>query len=485
MRLNNIVELLLCMPLLVILVLSIVPMDRIKEVSLYASFIILLVSICVWIIYDNKVVGFQLVSEHDIFRSINVSYYIGIDGLALLMILLTTLIIPLCILCSWTAIKYRVREFYITLFVIELLLLQVFTVLDLILFYLFFESVLIPMFFLIGVWGSRLRRIHAVYQFFLYTLLGSLFMLLGILLLYFETGSTNIQVLLNSELSFEREILIWASLFVSFAVKVPVVPVHIWLPEAHVEAPTAGSVLLAGVLLKMGTYALLRFSLPIMPEATEYFVPLVYMISIISILYSSCSTIRQIDIKKVIAYSSVAHMNFVTLGLMSNNIQGLEGSIFLMVGHGLVSSALFICIGVLYERYHTRIINYYGGLIFGMPLFGVIFMLFTLGNVSLPGTSNFIGEMLIMLGTTMRSPLVAMLGGVGIILGAIYAFWLYNRVMFGNVKVAHITNYCDMNRREFYTMLPLLFLMMFVGILPNNFSGILSGPLFAILERNI
>ena len=313
-------------------------------------------------------------------------------------------------------------------------MLAVFCMLDLLLFYVFFESVLLPMFLIIGVWGSRERKIRAAYQFFLYTLIGSLFMLLAILLIYFQTGTTDLQVLFVSEFSLQRQFLLWFAFFASFAVKVPMIPVHIWLPEAHVEAPTSGSVILAGVLLKLGTYGFVRYSIPLFPDASVYFTPLVYTMSIIGIIYASLTTLRQIDLKKIIAYSSVAHMGFVTLGLFSLNIQGIEGALLLMLSHGFVASSLFLCIGVLYDRTHTRLVKYYGGLVHVMPLFSVFFLIFTMGNLSLPGTSSFVGEFLILVGVFQTNPFVATCAATGMILGGAYSIWLYNRVVFGNLK---------------------------------------------------
>lgn len=466
----TLIELIIILPLISMGYLFLVPRKNIRQMkkgALYSSFIILIMTIILWGNMNELVGGFQGISEREIIKSINLNYYTGVDGISIFFIILTALIIPICILCSWTTVKYRLKEFLIILFFIEFLLFNVFFVLDVLLFYVFFEGVLIPMFLLIGIWGSRERRIHAAYQFFLYTLIGSVLMLLAILLIYFETGSTNIHVLIDSEYSEIRQIIVWLAFFCSFAVKVPMVPVHIWLPEAHVEAPTAGSVILAGILLKMGTYGLIRFSLPMLPYGTEYFVPLVYTISVIGIIYSSCTTIRQIDLKKIIAYSSVAHMNYVTIGIVSNDIQGIEGSIYMMLGHGLVSSGLFLCVGMLYERYHTRVINYYGGLIYGMPIFGVIFLILTLANVSLPGTSNFIGEFMILVGIFNKNIIVAILAAIGVILGAVYAIWLYNRVMFGILKNENITEYADVNKREFLTYMPLIVLIIILGIYPS------------------
>jgi proton-translocating NADH-quinone oxidoreductase chain M len=461
---------LILLPLFLAAYVAVVPKKHVvhmKVVALYGFFAIFICTLLLWTKFDSGVVGFQFSSERELLSSLNLYYSIGIDGISLFLVILTGLLFPLCLLCSWTTITYRIKEYILVLCVLEFMLFNVFVVLDLLLFYVFFESVLIPMFLIIGVWGSRERRIHAAYQFFFYTLLGSLLMLLAILLVYFEAGTTNLHGLLTTEFSRNRELLIWFAFFFSFAVKVPMVPVHIWLPEAHVEAPTAGSVILAGILLKMGTYGLIRFSLPMMPMGTMYFAPLVYMLSIVSIIYSSCTTIRQVDLKKIIAYSSVAHMNFVTIGIMCHNIAGIEGSIYMMLGHGVVSSALFLCVGGLYERYHTRVISYYGGLIYGMPIFGIIFLIFTLANISFPGTSNFVGEFLILLGTCGRSFVVVFLASIGVILGAVYAIWLYNRVMFGEVKGDALTKFCDVNRREFWTYLPLVVMVFVMGISPS------------------
>jgi len=339
------------------------------------------------------------------------------------------------------------------------------------------------MFLIIGIWGSRERKIHAAYQFFLYTLIGSLLMLLGVIYIYVVLGSTHCYVLLNNDFSVIESRLLWLAFFASFAVKVPMVPVHIWLPEAHVEAPTAGSVLLAGILLKMGTYGLLRFSLPMFPEATVYFQPLVYVISLISIIYSACTTIRQIDLKKIIAYSSVGHMNFVTLGILSNNLYGIEGSIFLMLSHGLVSSALFLCVGLLYERYHTRVLLYYGGLVYGMPLFAIFFLLFTLANVSLPGTSSFVGEFLVLVGVYQTSFFTTFIATVGVILGAVYAMWLYNRVMFGSVKIDYLTKFSDLNLKEVYLLGVLLLGVISLGIYPSIILESLHSTIYLIFEK--
>nr|AUT20021.1 NADH dehydrogenase subunit 4 [Oryza coarctata] len=384
----------------------------------------------------------------------NIHLYMGIDGLSLFFVILTTFLIPICISVGWSGMRSFGKE-YITAFLIrEFLMIAVSCMLDPLLFYVLSESVPIPM-IIIGVWGSRQRKIKAAYQFFLYTLLGSVFMLLAILLILLQTGTTDLQILLTTEFSERRQILLWIAFFASFAVKVPMVPVHIWLPEAHVEAPTAGSVILAGILLKLGTYGFLRFSIPMFPEATLCFTPFIYTLSAIAIIYTSLTTLRQIDLKKIIAYSSVAHMNLVTIGMFSN-IQGIGGSILLMLSHGLVSSALFLCVGVLYDRHKTRLVRYYGGLVSTMPNFSTIFFFFTLANMSLPGTSSFIGEFLILVGAFQRNSLVATLAALGMILGAAYSLWLYNRVVSGNLKPDFLYKFSDLNGREVSIFLPFL-----------------------------
>ncbi|XBH53684.1 hypothetical protein VPH35_050285 [Triticum aestivum] len=375
----------------------------------------------------------------------NIHLYMGIDGLSLFFVILTTFLIPICISVGWSGMRSFGKE-YITAFLIrEFLMIAVSCMLDPLLFYVLSESVPIPM-----------LKIKAAYQFFLYTLLGSVFMLLAILLILLQTGTTDLQILLTTEFSERRQILLWIAFFASFAVKVPMVPVHIWLPEAHVEAPTAGSVILAGILLKLGTYGFLRFSIPMFPEATLCFTPFIYTLSAIAIIYTSLTTLRQIDLKKIIAYSSVAHMNLVTIGMFSRAAAGIGGSILLMLSHGLVSSALFLCVGVLYDRHKTRLVRYYGGLVSTMPNFSTIFFFFTLANMSLPGTSSFIGEFLILVGAFQRNSLVATLAALGMILGAAYSLWLYNRVVSGNLKPDFLYKFSDLNGREVSIFLPFL-----------------------------
>ncbi len=375
--------------------------------------------------------------------------------------------IILCILVSWSSVNQFVKEYLICFLVLEVFLIQVFCVLDLLLFYIFFESVLMPMFLIVGTWGSRERKIRAAYQFFLYTLIGSLLMLLSILVIYFECGTTDIQVLWNYTFGDKKQLLLWVAFFASFAVKIPMVPFHIWLPEAHAEAPTAGSVILAGILLKMGGYGFLRFSVPMFPLASIYFMPMIFLLSLVASIYASLTTLRQIDLKKIIAYSSVSHMGFVTIGIFTLNLQGIEGSIMLMLSHGLVSSALFLCIGILYDRHKTRIVKYYSGLVQVMPIFVIFFMFFTFANIGFPGTSSFIGEILVLLGSFQINTTLTFFSAISMILGAAYSIWLLNRISFGVLKTQYFNKFQDISRREFWILFPLVVLILWVGIYPN------------------
>lgn len=465
---------LILLPLLGAILLIAIPNSNtrtIQSVGFCISLFTFLYSLLFWIQFDNSTPNFQFVQTLEWLPYFNLNFYIGLDGISLLFVILTTFLVPICILVGWSGIKNYKKEYIIAFLVLESLMIAVFCMLDLLLFYVFFESVLIPMFIIIGVWGSRQRKIQAAYQFFLYTLLGSVFMLLAILFIWFQTGTTDLQILQRScpEFSARRQMILWLAFFASFAVKVPMVPVHIWLPEAHVEAPTAGSVILAGILLKLGTYGFLRFSIPMFPEATLYFTPFIYTLSVIAILYTSLTTIRQVDLKKIIAYSSVAHMNFVTIGMFSLNLQAIEGSILLMLSHGLVSSALFLCVGALYDRHKTRLVKYYSGLASTMPMFAIFFLIFTLANMSLPGTSSFIGEFLVMVGVFQRNTLIATLAAIGMILGAAYSLWLYNRVVFGAWKPNYINKLADLNRREVLMLTPFVFGIFWMGIYPEVF----------------
>lgn len=453
---------------------------ELRNVAISFSTIIFLLTLLLYALFIEKSSFFQYTLEGSWFPEANLGFFYGIDGVSLLLIILTAFLIPVCILCTWESITIRLKTYLVTLFLTEFSLFNAFSVLDLALFYVFFESVLIPMFVMILIWGSRERRVHAAYQFFIYTFLGSLFMLLGILFVYSLFGTTDYLYLLNVDFSFNTQLFLWLSFFLSFAIKVPMVPFHIWLPEAHVEAPTPGSVLLAGVLLKLGTYGFLRFSIPLFPEASAYFSPLLFTMAILGVVYASCTTLRQVDLKKIIAYSSVAHMSLVIVGLFSDSIYGLGGAVFLMLSHGVVSSALFLCVGVLYDRYHTRLITYYGGMVSFMPLFAFLFLSFSMANMGFPGTSAFVGEFLIIMSSFFSNTFVCFFISVGVILSAAYSVWCYNRVMFGPTS-SYIIKFSDLNKREFNYLLVLFLIVMLFGLLPNLILDLLHTPCAQIL----
>ena len=453
----------------------------IRNFSLFWSLLIFNLSLLLLFFFDLTYGGFQFVEKFDWLVLSNNCVILGIDGIALFMIILTTFLIPVCALLSWSpTVKANVKEYNIAFFILESILLGVFCSLDILLFYILFEAVLIPMFFIVGVYGSRERRVRASYLLFLYTLVSSVFMLIAILALYFWAGTTDFQKLRLVEFDPFMGKLCWFAFFLSFGVKMPLVPFHIWLPEAHAEAPTAGSVILAGILLKLGGYGFLRFSICLFPEASAFFTPLIYTISVFGVMYASLTTIQQVDLKKIIAYSSVGHMGLVTIGIFSGNFQGILGSILLMISHGIVSGALFLCIGVLYERHHTRIVKYYSGLIHTMPLFVVCFIIFTLGNIGLPATSSFIGEFLIMIGAFESNSWVALLSGTGMVLGVGYSLWLQNRIAFGNVKQYSIIEFKDLTRREAYLLLPFVLLTFIVGLYPNIIICYLKATLLTL-----
>lgn len=454
-----------------------------RVIALYSSCITFIFSLLIWIQFDATTSMFQFCYTWYWLEEWNIYYSIGVDGVSLFFILLTAFLTIICILISWTSVSFLVKEYLISFLVLEFFLIQVFSVLDLVFFYIFFESVLIPMFLIIGIWGSRERKIKAAFQLFLYTLIGSLLMLLGIMGLYFQTGTTDIQLLWQAKFSEFRQILLWLAFFSSFAVKIPMIPFHIWLPEAHAEAPTAGSVILAGILLKMGGFGFLRFSLPIFPFASVFFTPLIFVLSLIAIIYASLTTLRQVDLKKIIAYSSISHMGFVTIGIFSLTLQGIEGSLILMLSHGLVSSALFLCIGILYDRHKTRIIKYYNGLIQVMPIFGIFFLFFSFANLGFPGTSSFIGEALVLIGIFKSSTFVTLLASLGMILGAAYSIWLFNRTIFGVLKIQYFSLFQDLSRREFWILLPLTLLIFGMGLCPNIFLDEFHVSALNILEQ--
>ena len=437
-----------------------------RWIALWTTLITFIISLNIWISFDAKIAGFQFVEELPWVGN-GISYKMGVDGISMLFVILTTFLMPLCILASWESITTRVKEYMIAFLILETLMVGVFSALDLVLFYLFFEGGLIPMFLIIGVWGGK-RRVYASFKFFLYTLAGSVLMLLAIMAMYFHAGTTDMVALLKpGAFPASMQNWLWLAFFASFAVKMPMWPVHTWLPDAHVEAPTAGSVILAGILLKMGGYGFLRFSLPMFPAATAHFAPFVFGLSIIAIIYTSLVALAQEDMKKLIAYSSVAHMGYVTMGVFTLTTQGIQGGIFQMLSHGLVSSALFLCVGVIYDRIHTREIAAYGGLVARMPLYAFTFMVFTMANIGLPGTSGFIGEFLTLLGAFKVNTWVAAFATTGVILSACYALLLYRCVIFGALKKTNLKDILDLSPREMAILAPLVILTIFFGFYPS------------------
>ncbi|AWN41472.1 NADH-quinone oxidoreductase subunit M [Methylobacterium durans] len=432
--------------------------------ALATTIVTFLLSLVAWGRYDATSSSFQLVESHA-WLTDTIRFKLGVDGFSMPLILLTTFLMPFCIGASWHAIESRVKEYFVAFLVLETTMIGVFQALDLVLFYLFFEAGLIPMFLIIGIWGGK-RRIYASFKFFLYTLLGSVLMLLAIMAMYWHAGTTDIPTLLQTRFPTQMQTWLWLAFFASFAVKMPMWPVHTWLPDAHVEAPTAGSVILAGILLKMGGYGFIRVSLPMFPDASQSFAPLVFALSVIAIIFTSLIAMMQTDIKKLIAYSSVAHMGFVTLGLFTMNEQGIQGALFLMISHGIVSGALFLCVGVIYDRMHTREIAAYGGLVNRMPLYAVAMMVFTMANVGLPGTSGFVGEFLAMTGAFKANPTVAFFSVFGIILSAGYALWLYARVIYGNLEKPSLKGILDLDNREKLILAPLVALTIYYGVHP-------------------
>nr|YP_010620090.1 NADH dehydrogenase subunit 4 [Pterosiphonia complanata]WAX04103.1 NADH dehydrogenase subunit 4 [Pterosiphonia complanata] len=455
----------------------------IKLFSFVITSLTFLSSLLLWINFCESTSQFQFLQTYRLIPFFNINYSVGLDGISLFFLLLSTFLINLCILISWENPKFFVKEYFLSFLFLEFCLIQVFCVLDVLFFYVFFESVLIPMFLIIGIWGSRERKIRAAFQFFLYTLVGSLFMLTAIIFIYSVKGTTDLLSLWFTDFSFELQIGLWILFFLGFAVKIPMIPFHIWLPEAHAEAPTAGSVILAGVLLKLGGYGFLRFSLPLFPLACLYFNPLIFLFSLIAIIYGSLTTLRQIDLKKIIAYSSIAHMGFVTLGIFSLNIIGIEGSIILMLSHGLISSAMFFCVGILYDRHNSRILKYFGGLVQVMPLFVIFFMFFSFANISFPGTSSFIGEFLILIGLSKISFVIISFGLLGIIFSAGYAIWLLNRISFGTLNTYYFNSFQDISRREFFIMSILTFMIFWIGIYPYSFLYEINFSILNLLKQ--
>mgnify|MGYP001571527111 CR=1 FL=1 len=469
---ENLLLYILMFPVIGIFLLCFIPSREkklLKIVSLNAAFLSFAGSLLLWGSFNKSTGFFQFVTELSWFPILNLNFSLGVDGISLFFLLLTTLLIPLCILISWNSVGHSLKEFLISFLVLDFLLIGVFCVLDLLFFYIFFESVLIPMFLIVGVWGSRERKILAAYYFFLYTLLGSVVMLVSIIYILGQVGTTDYETLLTFSFSELEQKFIWVAFFLSFASKVPMVPVHLWLPEAHVEAPTAGSVLLAGVLLKLGTYGFIRFSLPLFPNASFFFTPLVYTISAIGIVYTSFTAIRQTDFKRIIAYTSIAHMNLVMLGIFSFNNIGLEGAIFQSLSHGFVASALFIVISIVYDRYRTRLVQYYGGLASVMPIYIFIFLVFTLANIGFPGTSSFVGEFLILTGSFKVNTSITFIGATSMVIGGAYSLWLFNRIAYGNLKTQYTSKFIDLSLRECLVFMPLLLGTLITGIYPDIF----------------
>jgi len=435
------------------------------NLSLFTSVANLILAIFLWHSFDKNFVGFQFIEEQNWISGF-IKFKFGIDGISILFIILTAFITPICIVSCVNSVKIRLKEFLIAILILETFMIGVFCSLDLVVFYIFFEAGLIPMFLIIGIWGGS-KKVYAAFKFFLFTLLGSVLMLVAIISIYWITGTTDVMQIFEIKIPVKYQYVLWLAFFSSFAVKMPMWPVHTWLPDAHVEAPTAGSVILAAILLKMAGYGFLRFSIGMFPVASDYFTPLVFTLSIIAIIYTSLVALMQEDMKKLIAYSSIAHMGFVTLGIFTFTTQGIEGSIFQMLSHGLISAALFLCVGVLYDRTHSRLISSYGGIVNVLPKYSLVFAVFMLGALGLPGTSGFVGEILILIGAFQKSFLAAILASIGIILGAAYMLWLYKRVIFGRLEKSELKELKDLNLSEGTILFSLVILVLFFGFYPN------------------
>lgn len=466
---------------------------KIQSISLCGTLVTFFLSVFIWIFFDRTNFHYQFVIKFlpwcfdlpDVLGHFRLTLFIlGVDGISIFFILLTTFIMPLCLLTSWQYELVQIKEYCLYFLLLEFFLILSFTALDLLIFFVFFESILIPMFFIIGIWGSRERRVRAALLFFLYTLVGSIFLFFTLLIVFYDVGSTNFYILTIVSIESEKQIILWVLVYVAFMIKIPTVPAHIWLPEAHVEAPTAGSVILAGLLLKLGGYGFLRILLPMFPAATVFYVPMADTFSIISIIYASLTTLRQIDLKRIIAYSSVAHMNLVVLGIFSGNIEGVSGSIFLMIAHGIVSSALFFLIGTLYDKYGTRFTCYYGGLVQTMPVFSTYLLLFCLANIGLPGTCNFVGELVVFAGLVEKSFVILMIAVTGIIFSVLYTMLLFNRIAFGNFNKMYVKTYTDLTRREVATIIPLAVLTIVFGIFPDLIFDTIYASVSIFIEQS-
>jgi NADH-quinone oxidoreductase subunit M len=453
-----------------------------RWIALWTSLIDFVLSLGLWAAFDPTRADFQFVERADWFPGFNISYHMGIDGISLFFVLLSTFLTPICVVASWTSITRRVKEYMIAFLALETLMVGMFCALDFVVFYMFFEGVLIPMFLIIGVWGGP-RRVYAAFKFFLYTLLGSVLMLLAILAIYYQTGSSDIPTAMSFDFPRDMQRWLWLAFFASFAVKVPMWPVHTWLPDAHVEAPTAGSVILAGVLLKMGGYGFIRFSLPMFPGASHELAPFVFLLSVVAIIYTSLVALAQDDMKKLIAYSSVAHMGFVTMGTFTMTAEGLQGAMVQMLSHGVVSAALFLCVGVVYDRLHTREIARYGGLANNMPKYAVTFMVFMLASVGLPGTSGFVGEFLSLIGAFQVNTAVAFFATTGLILGAAYMLYLYRRIIYGTITRDDVRAMVDLHWREVAVFAPMIAVVLWMGIYPASFLRPLQPSVANLVER--
>ncbi len=451
--------------------------------ALWTSLIVFFLSLVLWAHFDQADGGFQFVENAVWLPQWGISYKMGVDGISVLFVLLSTALTPICILASWESITSRVREYMIAFLVLETMMVGMFSALDFVVFYMFFEGVLIPMYLIIGIWGGP-RRVYAAMKFFLYTLAGSVLMLLALLAMWYQAGTTDIVTLLHTDFPASMQTWLFVAFLASFAVKVPMWPVHTWLPDAHVEAPTAGSVILAGVLLKMGAYGFLRFSVPMLPLASAQLAPLIYTLSVVAVVYTSLVALAQTDMKKLIAYSSVAHMGVVTIGIFTFNMQGISGALLQMLSHGIVSAALFLCVGVVYDRIHSRDIARYGGLADRMPRYALAFMVFTMASCGLPGTSGFVGEFLVLVGAFKVSFWLSLLGSLGIILGAIYMLYLYRRVIFGTITRDDLKAILDLSPREIAVFAPLVVITFWMGIYPSSFTGFFDAAVGAMVEHH-
>ena len=446
--------------------------NNLKHTALWISFLNFLISLYLLFSFNQQDADFQF-EERYFWIEYGISYHLGVDGISILFIVLTTMLVPICILASYDSIKFSVKEYLIAFLALETFMIGVFCSLDLVLFYLFFEGGLIPMFLIIGIWGGE-RRVYSTFKFFLYTLAGSVFMLLAIIYIFITAGTTDVSYLLDYNFTRNEQIVLWLAFFASFMVKIPMWPFHTWLPDAHVEAPTAGSVILAGVLLKMAGYGFIRFSIGFFPEASELFAPLIFALSIAAIIVTSLIALVQEDMKKLIAYSSVAHMGFVTLGIFTFTVQGIEGSVIQMISHGIVSAALFLCVGVVYDRLHSREISRYGGLVSKMPMYAFTFMIFILASLGLPGTSGFVGEFLVLLSIFSINTYFAVFATTGVVLAATYSLWLYRRMIFGALIKDDLSEMLDLTRREIIIFVPLITLTIFIGIYPKPVIDIIE-----------